>query len=88
MPVISYFFGIYIRMYHAAHPPAHFHVEYQRHEAFVAIETGEVLEGKLPTKAVRIVKEWAAEHRDELLTNWTRARNLEPLKRIPGADND
>jgi hypothetical protein len=24
MPVISYFFGIYIRMYHADHPPAHF----------------------------------------------------------------
>ncbi len=88
MPVISYFFGIYIRMYHADHPPAHFHVEYQGHEAFVAIDTGEVLEGRLPNKAARIVKEWAAEHRAELLTNWARARNLEPLERIPGADND
>jgi hypothetical protein len=88
MPVISYFFGIYIRMYHADHPPAHFHVEYQGHEAFVAIETGEVLQGRLPARAARIVKEWAAEHREELLTNWQRARNLEPLERISGADND
>ncbi len=29
MPVISYFFGIYIRMYHDDHPPMHIHVEYQ-----------------------------------------------------------
>lgn len=28
------FFGMYIRMYHADHPPAHFHAEYQRCGAF------------------------------------------------------
>lgn len=88
MPVISYFFGIYVRMYHADHPPAHFHVEYQGHEAFVSIETGEVLQGKLPGKAARIVKEWALEHQQELMTNWRKACNLEPLERISGADND
>ena len=48
MPVISFFFGIYIRMYHAGHGPAHFHVEYQGHEALIVIETGEILAGKLP----------------------------------------
>jgi hypothetical protein len=88
MPVISYFFGIYIRMYHADHPPAHFHVEYQGHEAFLSIETGEVLFGKLPKRAARIVKEWALEHGEELMTNRLRACNLEPLERIAGADND
>ncbi|MBA3772696.1 MAG: DUF4160 domain-containing protein [Ramlibacter sp.] len=88
MSVISCFFGIYIRMYHVDHPPAHFHVEYQGHEALVAIETGEVIEGRLPIKATRIVKEWALEHHDALMTNWQRARNLEPLERVPGADND
>lgn len=88
MPVISYFFGIYIRMYHADHPPAHFHVEYQGHEAFVAIATGDIVEGKLPIKAARIVKEWALEHQEQLMTNWARARKLEPLERIAGADND
>lgn len=88
MPVISYFFGIYIRMYHADHPPAHFHAEYQGHEAFISIETGAILQGHLPTRATRIIQEWAKEYRVELLDNWSKARNLEPLNRIPGADND
>jgi hypothetical protein len=82
------FFGIYIRRYHADHPPAHFHAEYQGSEAFVSIETGLILEGHLPAKAAHIVREWTADHRGELLENWTRARNLEPLIRIAGADND
>lgn len=86
MPVISYFFGIYIRMYHADHPPPHFHAAYQGFEAFVAIETGEIIEGHLPIKAARLVKEWSSEHRDELRFNWELARALEPLNRIAGAD--
>jgi hypothetical protein len=88
MPVISYFFGIYIRMYHDDHPPPHVHVEYQGHEAFVAIATGEVLQGSLPTRAARLVKDWCVEHRSELDSNWQRAQALEPLERISGADND
>lgn len=67
MPIISYFFGIYIRMYHADHPPAHFHAEYQGFEAFVSIETGQILEGHLPVKAARIVQEWAIEYRASCL---------------------
>ena len=57
MPVISYFFGIYIRMYFDDHAPPHFHVEYQGHEAFVAIETGETIAGRLPRGAAKLVKE-------------------------------
>ncbi|WP_373691025.1 DUF4160 domain-containing protein [Endozoicomonas sp. ONNA2] len=52
MPVISTFFGIYIRMYHADHAPPHFHAEYQGHEALVDISTGHVLEGGLPKKEI------------------------------------
>lgn len=88
MPVISYFFGIYIRMYQDDHNPPHFHIEYQGHEALMAIETGEILAGMLPSRAVRLVREWALEHREELLLNWQRAVDLKPLQRIPGADND
>jgi hypothetical protein len=62
MPVISYFFGIYIRMYHNDHAPPHIHVEYQGHEAFVSIATGEVLDGKLPQKAQQLVREWSLTH--------------------------
>ena len=88
MPVISYFFGIYIRMYHNDHAPPHFHVEYQGFEAFVEIESGLVLEGHLPPKAASIVRDWALEHRGELLENWQRAQALEPLEKIEGADRD
>lgn len=88
MPVISYFFGIYIRMYHDDHNPPHIHVEYQGHEALMSIKEGEVLVGKLPNKARKIVQEWIQIHQQELLDDWQRAVALEPLLRIPGADND
>ena len=86
MLVISFFFGIYIRMYHNDHAPPHFHVEYQGHEALVRIEDGAILEGELPKRAQQIVREWATERQAELILNWAQARSLEPLGRIPGAD--
>lgn len=88
MPVISYFFGIYVRMYHDDHAPPHCHIEYQGHEALVAIDSGEILEGSLPKKAARIAKEWCLDHQAELLEDWRLAQALLPLKRISGADND
>ncbi|WAR46723.1 DUF4160 domain-containing protein [Methylomonas rapida] len=88
MPVISYFFGIYIRMYHDDHNPPHFHVEYQGHEALIAIEDGKLLEGHLPGKALKLVQDWAEHHRGELQEDWQLAVELKPLQRIAGADND
>ena len=46
------------------------------------------LKGKLPKKAANLVKEWVLEHRAELEDDWVLAQNLEPLQKIPGADND
>ena len=88
MPTISFFYGIFIRMYLRDHPPPHFHAVYQEHEAFVAIESGDVIEGSLPVVARRLVKEWTLAHRRELLDNWRKARASEPLDRIAGLDND
>lgn len=88
MPVISCFFGIYIRMYHDDHPPPHIHVEYQGHEAFVAIADGRILSGHLPRRAAALVRGWCRQHRAALMENWGRAVALQPLVRIPGADND
>lgn len=87
MPIISSFFGIYVRMYFDDHAP-HIHVEYQGHEAMVTIEEGALLEGELPRRAQVIVRQWCLDHHDELAQNWTRAQALQPLSRIPGADND
>ena len=88
MPVISYFFGIYIRMYHDDHNPPHFHAEYQGHEALFAIEDGRMLAGNMPSKAQRIIREWADENQEALTADWDKAKSLLPLKRIKGADND
>ena len=88
MPIISSFFGIYIRMYFADHGPPHIHVEYQGHEALVAIADGALIAGELPKRAAAIVKQWCLDHRVELAQNWAKAQALQPLEKIPGADND
>ena len=83
MPEISRFYGIIIRMYPGDHPPPHFHAVYGEHEAFVEIETGNVLYGYVPVTALRLVQMWAAEHRDELRRRWASAERSEPLTKIP-----
>lgn len=82
MPRISEFHGIVITMYFRDHPPPHFHATYAEHEAVVAIETLAVIEGSLPRHAMRLVREWALQHRPELQANWGRARAREPLAKI------
>ncbi len=37
MPELSRFYGIVIRMFINDHPPAHFHAEYQGHEALLIL---------------------------------------------------
>ena len=88
MPIISYFFGIIIKMYFNDHYPPHFHAEYQGRDGRFAIADGACLEGNLPSKAVKMISEWAICHRSELTRNWDLAQANHPLERIPGADND
>ncbi len=66
LPTISYFYGIYIRMYVREHPPPHFHAVYGEFEANVSIDAGEVIEGRLPRNASRLVREWTMRQRAEL----------------------
>jgi hypothetical protein len=75
-------------MYVRDHSPPHFHAVYGEHEAFVAIETGEVIEGTLPRTAARLVKDWALAWQDQLRENWRRARRGEQPERIAGLDAD
>ena len=82
MPRISSFYGIVIVMYFGDHPPPHFHARYGEHEAQVAIATGDVIGGSLPRPASKLVKDWAALHRAELLDDWQRAERAEPLVSI------
>lgn len=41
-----------------------------------------MVEGRFPRRALRLVLEWYEIHRGELVANWDRARQLEPLVSI------
>jgi hypothetical protein len=82
VPRISQFYGIIIAMYYNDHAPPHFHVRYGDQEATMILETLEILGGALPRRALALVLEWAALHREELRQNWGRARRGEPLEPI------
>ncbi len=73
-------------MYFLDHPPPHFEAVYGEHEANVAIATSEVIAGRLPATAARLVKQWTLAHRAELQANWEHARAKLPLERIAGLD--
>ena len=72
MPILTRFYGIVIRMYfqQAEHNPPHVHALYGDDMAEIVIETGEVLEGHLPPKALSMVREWVGLHKRELLQLW------------------
>jgi len=82
VPRLSSFYGIVIAMYHREHGVPHFHAYYGEYEASVAIDSLELLAGSLPTRALRLIRTWAALHEEELLENWNRAKREEALANI------
>ena len=84
MPVLARFYGIVIRMYflQSEHNPPHIHAIYGDDMAAIDIQTGAVLEGELPPKAMSLVSEWMGMHRRELMAIWETQefRKLPPLE--------
>ncbi len=78
MPELSRFFGIVVRMFYNDHMPPHFHAVYGDDEALVEIDTLAIYRGRLPRRAMALVLEWAALHRDELRRDWDLARAGNP----------
>jgi Domain of unknown function (DUF4160) len=78
MPEISRFHGIVIGMFYREHGTAHFHAVYGGERASIDIGTC-AIRGHLPNAVERLVLEWTRLHRAELLVNWERARQGEPL---------
>ncbi len=85
MPEICRFYGIVIQLYYGDHPPAHFHAVYGERVAKIAIDTLQVIEGSIPERALRLVREWAQLHHQELreafefASNFQRPAKIEPL---------
>jgi hypothetical protein len=82
VPEISRFYGIVVKMYYNDHAPPHFHAEYAEYQALLNIDTLALIAGKFPARALGLVVEWASLHQAELLEQWDKARNLEPLGKI------
>lgn len=83
MPEISRFYGITIKMYFLAseHNPPHIHAIYNNDIAIIDIQTLEVIEGEIPKRALRLVKEWIFIHKDEIREIWNtqQFKKIEPL---------
>ncbi len=82
MPEVSRFFGIIIAMYYNDHSPPHFHAKHGGDQASLSIDNGEILEGTLGIRALRLVEEWRSLHQAELLEDRTRARARQSLNKI------
>jgi hypothetical protein len=85
MPEISSFFGIIVYMYwerRNKHHIAHFHAKYNNYECVYRLPDLEILSGKIPVRADRMVRTWAKLHKDELIENWNRVQLDKPLEKI------
>jgi hypothetical protein len=86
VPEISRFFGIVIRMNFNDHPPPHFHARYGKDNVAIEIATLSVIAGNMAPRAMGLVMEWAAMHREQLVADWELTRDgklpmaIEPLR--------
>ncbi|MCX6153228.1 MAG: DUF4160 domain-containing protein [Candidatus Kapabacteria bacterium] len=89
MPSISMFYGLVIYLYsfdNLEHHKPHLHIKYQGEYSVISIPDCELIEGKLPTKKLELVKAWFNIHEEEIIADWDLAVNgetpyrIEPLK--------
>ncbi|WP_314007599.1 DUF4160 domain-containing protein [Lancefieldella parvula] len=83
MPTLARFYGIVIRMYFlgSEHNPPHIHAIYGEDTAAFDINSGEEIDGSLPTRAAGMVREWIEIHQTELLDMWETQefKKIDPL---------
>jgi hypothetical protein len=60
------------------HYSPHIHVEYQGKNV-ITIPDGELIEGELPPKKLRLVQAWIDIHEEELMADWSLAVKGEPI---------
>jgi len=64
------------------HGVPHFHAVYGEFNGVFSIATAEMLEGDLPTRAQRLIKEWASQFHSELQEMW----NRQEFHQLPGLE--
>jgi hypothetical protein len=69
-------------MFYDDHGPPHVHVVYGGFVAKIEIDSLQIVRGRLPIRAQRLLEEWIVEHRSELHEAWDRRTQGLPLLRI------
>ncbi|MBU1261476.1 DUF4160 domain-containing protein [bacterium] len=82
MPVIARFYGILIKMYFKEHGIPHFHAIYGEYNGVFEIETLNIIEGDLPNRTLKMIKEWAEQYQSELIDMWKNQQ----FKKLPGLE--
>ena len=82
MPVISLFYGIIVEMFYNEHIPPHFHARHGEDRAVIDIASGDVLEGELSRRDLRLVEAWLELNRESLMANWQLAREGREMFKI------
>lgn len=82
MPEITRFYGIIITMYFKEHNPPHFHATYGDYTGEFNLSDLKMVNGNLPSKAQKLIREWASKYRKELLKMWQTQKfaHLKPLE--------
>ena len=71
-----------IKMYFKEHGVPHFHAIYGEYNGVLNIKTLDLMEGDLPKRAHRLVKEWAAKYQAELVEMW----KTQKFTQLPGLE--
>ncbi len=84
MPIVARFYGIVIKMYFSQteHGVPHFHAIYGEYNGVFDIQTLGMIEGDLPVRASKLVREWGTLYQQELLRMW----NTNEFKQLPGLE--
>jgi Domain of unknown function (DUF4160) len=89
MPTLSMFYGIVVMIYFfddTRHHRPHIHVSYQDEEAVFGIPEGDLIEGSLKPRQLKLMQAWIEIHQEELMANWMLASQgqaifkIDPLK--------
>ena len=84
MPEICRFYGIVIKMFFKPkeNEPSHIHALYGEHIGIFNLQSLEMIEGDLPSKAKSLVLEWLEKNQSELLKMWDSQKliKLPPLE--------
>jgi len=82
MPIIARFYGILIKMYFKEHGVPHFHAIYGEYNGVFNVKSLEMIEGDMPARAIKMVKEWAKKYNNDLMEMW----KTQKYRQLPGLE--